>query len=99
MTPEVYDNEIYGHNYPWFIIFTADTDVEVGKRHWKERNIKLYDDMIAIANSKRNLTVGFVDIRHPEGELMKETFDISNFELPCIRFVKDGRHYAMIFVE
>jgi len=49
--------------------------------------------MISISEMKLNLTVGFVDIRHPEGELIKETFDIDNYDLPCIKFVKDGRHY------
>ena len=41
-----------------------------------------------------NFTVGYVDVRDAaDGELLKETFDIDHGDVPCLRFVKDGRFH------
>lgn len=50
-------------------------------------------DMLGLEQFGMNITVGWVDTSQPEGELLKETFDIPIKHIPCVRLVKDGRFF------
>ena len=85
MTADLYDTQIRAN--PWVILFVYERDNE---RRTPMNNYvwRLLKDI-----QPEGFQVAFVDVVEPEGELIKETFDIETF--PSLVYVNEGLVYHM----
>ena len=59
----------------------------------KKKNQQIFDQMLELQQRNLNITIGWVDSNIGDGELLKETFDLNQEDLPAIRIVHEGAFY------